>query len=121
MKTLKTLIVIIGALFTFHTASAQSDKSQRTIGISTQTFKVNGVCVMCKKRIENTALSVEGVKSAIWDENTKKLTSKYSIFKKEAADIVQKKLAAVGHDNDQYKANDTAYNALPDCCHCRNI
>lgn len=121
MKTLKTLIVIIGALFTFHTASAQSDKSERTIGISIQTFKVNGVCVMCEKRIENAALSVEGVKSATWDENTKKLILKYSAFKKEAADMVHKKLASIGHDNDHYKAEDTAYNALPDCCHYRNM
>ncbi len=117
MKTFKTLIVIIGALFTFHTASAQSDKSERTIGISTQTFKVNGVCVMCKKRIENAALSVDGVKSATWDENTQKLTLKYSAFKKEAVDVVQKKLASVGHDNQQYKADSKSYNALPDCCH----
>lgn len=120
MKTFKTLIVIIGALFTFHTASAQSDKSERTIGISTQTFKVNGVCVMCKKRIESAALSVEGVKSATWDENTKELILKYSAFKKEAADNVQKKLASVGHDNQHYKADDTVYNTLPDCCHYRN-
>ena len=120
MKTFKTLIVIIGALFTFHTASAQSDKSERTIGISTQTIKVNGVCIMCKKRIESAALSVDGVKSATWDEHTQKLTLKYSVFKKEAVDNVQKKIASVGHDNEHYKAEDAAYNALPNCCHYRN-
>lgn len=120
MKTFKTLIVIVAALFAFNNANAQSDKSERTIGISTQTIKVNGVCVMCKKRIENTALSVEGIKSAVWDENSKKLILKYSVFKKEAVDNVEQKLASVGHDNDKYMADDKAYASLPDCCHYRN-
>ncbi len=120
MKTFKTLIVLVVAFFAFNNANAHSDKSERTIGISTQTFKVNGVCLMCENRIESAALSVEGAKSATWDENTKKLTLKYSAFKKEAVDIVQKKLDSLGHDNQSYKADDTAYNALPDCCHYRN-
>ncbi len=120
MKTFKTLIVIIGALFTFHTATAQSDKSERTIGISTQTFKVNGVCVMCKNRIESAALSVEGVKSATWEENTQKLSIKFSAFKKVAVDIAEKKLASVEHDNLICKADDRAYYASPECCHYRN-
>ncbi|MEJ7678312.1 MAG: heavy-metal-associated domain-containing protein [Segetibacter sp.] len=120
MKTFKKLFVIVAALFAFNNANAQSDKSERTIGISTQTIKVNGVCAMCKKRIENAALSAEGIKSALWNENTQKLAIKYSVFEKEAVDIVQKKIASVGHDNQSYKADNTAYNALPDCCHYRN-
>lgn len=120
MKTFKTLIVLVVAFFAFNNANAQSDKSARTIGISTQTFKVNGVCVMCKKRIESSTLLVDGVKSSAWDETTKQLTVKYSAFKKEAVDNVQKKLASVGHDNQSYKADGKAYNALPGCCHYRN-
>ena len=120
MKTFKTLIVIVLAFFAFNNSHAQSDKSERTIGISTQIFKVNGVCAMCKKRIENTGLSVDGVKSATWDDNTQKLILKYSAFKKEAVEIVQKKLASAGHDNDHYTAEVSAYNALPNCCHYRN-
>ncbi len=75
---------------------------------------------MCKKRIENAALSADGIKSAVWDENTQKLTIKYSVFKKEAVDVAEKKLASSGHDNQNYKADDKAYNALPECCHYRN-
>lgn len=120
MKTFKTLIVIVAAFFAFNNANAQSDKSERTIGIGTQTIKVNGVCSMCKKRIENAALSADGIKSAVWDENTQKLTIKYSVFKKEAVDVAEKKLASAGHDNQNYKADDKAYNALPECCHYRN-
>ena len=120
MKTLKTLIVIISALLAFQTANAQSDKSERTIGIKTQIIKVNGVCAMCKNRIENGALSVPGVKSATWNEGTKNLKIKYDLFKKDAVENVEKKIASVGHDNEKYKADDKVYNALPDCCHYRN-
>lgn len=83
-------------------------------------MKVNGVCAMCKKRIENAALSVTGVKSAIWDESINNLTIKYDLFKKDAVENVEKKIASVGHDNEKYKAEDKVYNTLPDCCHYRN-
>lgn len=117
MKTCKTVIIAIIALITFQSANAQSDKSQRTPGIKTQTLKVYGVCEMCKKRIETAVYTVDGIKSAVWDENTKQLTIKYSVFKKEAVENVQKKLAAVGHDTDKAKATDMAYKNLPECCH----
>jgi hypothetical protein len=32
-------------------------------------------------------------------------------------DLLSKKLAAVGHDTEKYKATDDAYNKLPSCCH----
>ncbi|TKK66322.1 cation transporter [Ilyomonas limi] len=120
MKTLKALIVALAALLVFQTVNAQSDKSQRTIGIKTQILNVNGTCGMCKKRIESAAWSVAGVKSAIWDEDTKKLIVKYDLFKKQAFENVANKIALVGHDNQIVKASDTSYNALPDCCHYRH-
>ncbi len=120
MKSFKTLIVVIGALFAFQATNAQSDKSERSIRINIQIIKVNGVCAMCKKRIEHAALSIDGVRSATWDEGKKYLTLKYDLFKKEAVDNVQKKIASVGHDNEKYQAEDKVYTALPDCCHYRN-
>lgn len=116
MKTFKTIIAVIGALFAFYATYAQSDKSERHIGIKTQVIKVNGVCMMCKKRIEKAALSVTGVKYASWDEELKTLNLGYEIFQKDAVDNVEKKIALVGHDNDKYKADDKVYAILPDCC-----
>lgn len=119
MKTLKLLVAILFAFATFQSVNAQSDKSQREIGIKTQRIKVSGKCSMDKRRIEAAAYSVDGIKSAVWDEYTQVLTLKYSIFKKAAADSVQKKIALAGNDTELYKATDTAYNRLPDCCHYR--
>jgi periplasmic mercuric ion binding protein len=117
MKTLKALIVTIAALLVFQSSNAQSDKSERTIGIKTQTIKVSGTCSMDKRRIETAANSIDGVKSAIWNEYTQILTLKYSVFKKDAADNVQKKIAFVGNDTEKYRADDAVYQKLPDCCH----
>ena len=98
-------------------ANAQSDKTERTIGIKTEKVKVSGTCGMDKRRIETAAYSVDGIKSAVWNEYTQILVLKYSVFKKEAADNVQKKIALAGNDTEQYKADDAAYQSLPECCH----
>ncbi|GAB3026491.1 hypothetical protein GCM10027051_34090 [Niabella terrae] len=120
MKTIKILVAVFFAFAATQTINAQSDKTQRTIGIKTQNIKISGTCSMDKRRIETAAYSVDGVKSADWDEYTQVLTLKYDVFKKGAADNVQKQIAAVGNDTEKYKAADSVYNKLPDCCHYRN-
>lgn len=117
MKTVKILFALIVAFITTQSVNAQSDKTQREIGIKTQQIKVAGTCSMDKRRIETAAYSIDGIKSAIWDEYSQVLTLKYSVFKKEAADNVQKKVAAAGNDTEKYRADDAAYSKLPDCCH----
>lgn len=117
MKTMKLLFAILLAFAAFQSASAQSDKTERTIGVKTQTIKVSGTCDMDKRRIETAAYTVEGTKSAVWDQYSQVLTLKYSVFKKDAADNVQKKIALAGNDTEKFKADDLAYQNLPDCCH----
>ena len=117
MKTIKILFAIMIAFITTQSANAQSDKSQRTLGIKTESIKVSGTCSMDKRRIETAAYTVDGVKSAVWDEYAQVLTLKYSVFNKNAADNVQKKIAAAGNDTEKYRADDAAYQNLPDCCH----
>ena len=117
MKSIKMLFTVAILLVTVSFASAQSDKTQRTIGIKTQIIHVSGTCSMDKRRIENAAYAVDGIKSAVWDEYNQVLTLKYSVFKKEAADNAQKKIALAGNDTEKYRADDMAYQNLPDCCH----
>ena len=40
-----------------------------------ESFEVNGVCKMCKARIEKTAFKQKGVKNAEWDINCLLYTS----------------------------------------------
>ena len=58
---MKKILVII-MLFVGGLMQAQ-DKN------ATATLEVDGVCMMCKMRIEKAALKTKGVKSANWAEN----------------------------------------------------
>lgn len=78
-------------------------------------IKIRGNCGMCKDRIEEASLSVEGVESANWDNETEMLHLNFDASKT-SSDKVQKAIAAVGHDTEKYKAPDSVYEALPDCC-----
>jgi len=117
MKAIKMLFTVAILLVTVSFVNAQSDKTQRNIGIKTQTIHVSGTCSMDKRRIENVAYGVDGIKSAVWDEYTQVLTLKYSVFKKDAADNAQKRIALAGNDTEKYRADDMAYQNLPNCCH----
>lgn len=78
-------------------------------------FRVEGNCEMCKERIETTAKKVHGVETANWIIDTKQL---HLTFDKSHTDLdeVKKAIADAGHDNDKYRAPDTIYNSLPECC-----
>jgi periplasmic mercuric ion binding protein len=89
---------------------SQSVKSQT----KTASFLVNGVCELCKARIESAAKS-DGLESADWSIDTHMLTLVYDPAKT-SVDNVQKKIAAAGHDTEKYKATDEAYSKLPSCC-----
>jgi mercuric ion binding protein len=111
MKTVKLLlaIVLLGALGMTQTTAKASTQQK------TETFKVWGKCDMCKARIEKT-VKAEGATSANWDTKTQLLAVTYDPAKTNVESL-SKKLAAVGHDTEKYKATDEAYSKLPGCCH----
>jgi Cu(I)/Ag(I) efflux system membrane fusion protein len=79
---------------------------------------VQGLCGMCKERIEKAAKSVDGVLSASWDANTLQLYLDFDPAKTNA-DAVGKAVAEAGHDTEKYKADSETYRALPECCRYR--
>ena len=117
MKTIKILFAILIALITTQSVNAQSNKSDRfkNRSITTSSIKVYGECGSCKHRIEN-ALKVPGIASAKWNEEDQLLTVQYNA-KIITPDKIHSLVAAVGHDTDKSKADDTVYQKLPDCCH----
>lgn len=78
-------------------------------------FPVFGLCNMCKSRIENTARKTAGVGDAKWDKKSKILKIKYNSQEVSIEDI-KKALADRGHDTEEFKATDEAYDNLPACC-----
>jgi copper chaperone CopZ len=77
-------------------------------------FKVWGNCDQCKKRIEKAA-KTDGVKSAVWNEDTKVITVTFNPGKISLDDI-QKNIAKAGYDTEKFKAEETDYKNLPKCC-----
>ena len=78
-------------------------------------FMVAGLCSMCKERIEEAALSVAGVHKAVWNMEKTEIVITYDPDKTDVS-AVQKAIAASGHDNDGFKADDDVYSRLPECC-----
>ena len=81
-------------------------------------FEVDGVCMMCKNRIEKASLKTKGVKSAVWNVESHELRL---IFDENKTDLttIQKNIAGVGHDTKELKATDEAYNSVHPCCKYR--
>lgn len=87
-------------------ANAQGEHAQ---------FKAAGNCEMCKDRIEKAAKAVNGVFSAHWDAEQQLVHLQYD-SKKTNPEKVQQAIANAGHDTEKFKAPDSVYNELPECC-----
>jgi len=83
------------------------------------TLEVDGVCMMCKARIEKGAIKTKGVKSAVWNIDTHQLSL---IFDERKTDLtaIENNIAGVGHDTKNVKATEEAYNSVHECCKYRN-
>lgn len=79
---------------------------------------VQGLCEMCKERIETTAKGVHGVSSAVWDKEKRILHLDFDSTLTNL-DAISKAIAKVGHDTDRDKADQAVYDALPGCCKYR--
>ncbi|MAP53537.1 MAG: ATPase [Altibacter sp.] len=109
---MKKVLLLVTVLLMTTTAFAQ-DKNARA------TIEVDGICGMCKQRIERASLNTKGVKSAVWSVETHQLSLIYDERKTDLATI-QQNIANVGHDTHEIKATEEAYNSVHDCCKYRD-
>ena len=105
MKKIILLLLALAPLALF----AQKKDIQKT------TFEVNGVCGMCKARIEKTVFSIKGVKTASWDIPSHQFTLLYDA-NKVSLESVHQAIAKAGHDTPLATAPDEVYENLPLCC-----
>jgi len=109
MNTLKVIIAVcVFSMLNINAGWAQNKE------IVTTEIAVEGVCKMCKKRIENAAL-IKGVKMAEWNNETGLLKLVYNSAKTSDTTICAS-VAKAGHDNKLVKASKEEYGSLPDCC-----
>ena len=105
---MKKLIVLLVLTLIGSTTIAQNKNAKATI-------EVDGVCMMCKVRIEKASIRTKGVKSAVWNVETHQLNLIYD-ERKTNLETINKNIAAVGHDTESVKATDEAYNSVHPCC-----
>ena len=105
-------LVVIAVLFMTTVAFSQNKNAKASM-------EVDGVCIMCKERIEKACYKTKGVKSAVWDVKTHELKL---IFDENKTNLsaIQKNIAAVGNDTKEIKATDEAYNSVHPCCKYRD-
>ena len=78
-------------------------------------FGVRGNCGMCKNTIEKAANGVEGVASANWDVDKKKIDVSFDDTKTDAM-AIHKAIAASGYDTEKVAGDEEAYDGLLGCC-----
>ena len=111
MKAIKNTVLVLTFLMASLTF-AQNKNARASI-------EVDGVCLMCKKRIEKASLNTKGVKSAIWDVQTHELKLIFD-ERKTNLETISNSVLAVGHDTKTLKATDEAYNSVHPCCKYRD-
>ena len=120
-KVILSMAVIAALAFTSCKNEARKEIKTTSTEVSAATIKTNltfgvrGNCGMCKKTIEDAANSVEGVASAIWDVDQKKIDISFDDGKIDAV-VIHEAIAASGYDTEKVAGNEEAYDGLPGCC-----
>ncbi|SUP53345.1 Heavy-metal-associated domain [Weeksella virosa] len=112
MKKVLSIFLFFGLFFAVQAQNKGNKNAKHEV-------LVEGVCGMCKQRIEKAAYGVKGVKMATWDPVTKELSL---ILNERITNLgkVEHAIAAVGHDTERVKADDEVYHSINDCCQYRN-
>ncbi|WP_418510764.1 heavy-metal-associated domain-containing protein [Corallibacter sp.] len=108
---MKNVFVVV--VFFMTTLSFAQNKNAKA------TLEVDGVCMMCKDRIEKAAIKSKGVKSAVWSVDTHELKLIFD-ERKTNLEAIEKSVASVGHDTKNVKADDDVYNNINPCCKYRD-
>ena len=127
-NTFKIIFVSLIGVFIGYSISDYSSTNKEVVSVTedkvetiielmgTETFfGVKGNCKMCKKTIETSALSLDGVHKAIWDVKTKQIDLVYDDQLVELTTI-HNTIASSGYSTDLVDLNQEAYDNLPMCC-----
>ena len=109
LKKMKKSALILKVLFLLFSVNTFAKEATTKASII-----VSGNCDMCKKRIEKAA-KTEGVKTAVWNEDTHILTVSF-VPGKISVDQIEQNIAKAGYDTPKFKASEEDYSKLPKCC-----
>ena len=122
---MKRVILSIAVIAALGLTSCKNETKKETETTTTEmskdmamtdlSFGVRGNCGMCKNTIEKAANGVEGVASANWDVDKKKIDVSFDDTKTDAM-AIHKAIAASGYDTEKVAGDEEAYDGLPGCC-----
>jgi len=122
---MKKVILSVALVMAIGLTSCKNETKQETtetkmevskdMAMADISFGVRGNCGMCKKTIEKAVNKVEGVASANWDVDKKKIDVSFDDTKTDAM-AIHNAIAASGYDTEKVAGNEEAYSNLPGCC-----
>ncbi|MDC0176949.1 cation transporter [Polaribacter sp.] len=118
---MKKVIIIFSTIMIGFSLQSQETKENKNTKV---TFEVDGICGMCKKRIETAALKSKGVKFALWDVKSHQLNLIID-SRKTTVETIQSSILRVGHDvvgleDEKLVATTEAYRTVHSCCRYRD-
>lgn len=124
-KVILSLAVLLAIGLTSCKNDAQKETEKTTPEVETEvskelalaniSFGVRGNCGMCKTTIEKAANGVEGVATAVWDVDKKKIDVSFDDAKIDDM-AIHNAIAASGYDTEKVLGSEEAYDNLPGCC-----
>ena len=105
-------LIVLGLMLIGTVSFAQNKNAKATI-------EVDGVCLMCKTRIEKASIKTKGVKLANWDVKTHELKLIFD-ERKTSLKKIKESIVALGHDTKDIKAKEDVYNNIDPCCKYRD-
>ena len=105
---MKSILIMAAGLFLASFAQSQANNS------IVENVKINGDCLTCKAAIEKAGFERK-IAKVDWDIESKTARITYDPNKTNI-EVVLKRIALAGYDNQSFLAPDAAYDKLPDSC-----
>ncbi len=110
MKHITRLFTVAVTLMLFSSAAYSQGRNTEEVEIMT-----SAQCPMCKESIEKMLTFERGVRHALLDMETKKVTVRYN-SRRTDPDKLRKAINKLGYDADDMEGDPEAYAELPACC-----
>jgi periplasmic mercuric ion binding protein len=98
-------------IFFMNTKNMKAESAKDT----TVVIQTSAECEMCEKRIEKALIFEKGIKEVKVDVESGKVIVRYNPSRI-TLDKIRQLLSKAGYDADDVKADEKAFNKLPECC-----
>ncbi len=112
---MKNLLSIFILLFTISLSAQTNIKNQKAVIQTNLSCDHCKACETCGQNFQDNLYKIKGLKTYELDEKAMTITVIFD-GRKTNLDAIRNKIAVLGYDADQIKADLAAYDKLDDCC-----